>query len=152
MKQLKLAILLGAILLAPHAAPAQTQPQPFVTPAGPQILMIYLNVTDVSRSARFYRDVFGFTAGKEFGTVLDIPGAASQRIVLTKVAAPGTPTRFTLVLPNIDAVVARVEPAGGRITQKLFSAADNNRPGVRLGWIADPDGNAIELIQPPPAS
>ena len=70
MRTLLAALMLGALLLAPQqAAHAQTQPMAPPAAAGerPRIMIVRVFVTDMERSERFYRAVFGWGPAQAFG-------------------------------------------------------------------------------------
>jgi hypothetical protein len=50
---------------------------------------------------------------------------------------------LTLWIDDLDDLVARWTAAGGTVT----TAPMELRPGVRVAMLADPDGNAVELMQ-----
>lgn len=62
----------------------------------------------------------------------------------TVVAAAGTPL-FTLVVDDLDATLRAADLAGGGPLGD--GRVINARPGVRICFIADPEGNAIEMIE-----
>jgi len=52
---------------------------------------------------------------------------------------------INLVVDDVDEALCQVELAGGTIVGKPKSS-----PYGRFGWFLDPDGNKVELWQPPP--
>jgi predicted enzyme related to lactoylglutathione lyase len=151
MKRLFVLAALAVALMCPQSAWAQT------APAGaailPRIVMVKVYVTDFARSERFYRDVFGLGAPHAYNaseraftfpsqTGVPDPNAPLLVLVQTPTARPNG--MFALLVPDLDAVMARVPAAGGAITRP---AADLPSAHVRLGFITDPDGASIEVIQ-----
>lgn len=60
----------------------------------------------------------------------------------------GAPTQafmINLVVDNLDAALARVAAAGGEV----IPDREDHDYG-RFGWFVDPDGNRVELWEPPP--
>ena len=49
-----------------------------------------------------------------------------------------------LVVDNIDAALARVDKAGGKVKEER-----EEHDFGRFGWFEDPDGNRVELWEPP---
>jgi len=49
------------------------------------------------------------------------------------------------VVGDLDAMLAQVRAAGGTVEDKVTD--DDNG---RFGWIMDPEGNRVELWEPPP--
>jgi len=57
---------------------------------------------------------------------------------------PGQSFMFNLVVDDLDAALSRVGAAGGVV----ISDKEEHDFG-RFGWIVDPDGNRVELWEPP---
>jgi predicted enzyme related to lactoylglutathione lyase len=51
---------------------------------------------------------------------------------------------INLVVDDLDAALARVDAAGG----KVINEREEHDYG-RFGWFTDPDGNRVELWEPP---
>lgn len=114
---------------------------------------VHYDVADMPRAVAFYRDVLGMQVldSNEWWTSLECFGA---RIGLRQtggaappVAAdePGARHGATLTLrsTDLDADLEYLERCGVR----ALGRSDN--PWGRLAAIRDPDGNVLELIQPP---
>jgi lactoylglutathione lyase len=121
---------------------------------------INLNVSDIERSVRFYRDLFGLEVLMEYEgpmgehptgrqVALSTPGAND---VLALSAIPGVPIDagginhfgFTLVSnDDIDDAVLQVQRAGGKLIKRSKSEQD----GIveDNAYVSDPDGYVIEL-------
>jgi catechol 2,3-dioxygenase-like lactoylglutathione lyase family enzyme len=121
---------------------------------------INLNVSDIERSVRFYRELFGLEVLMEYEgpmgehswgrqVALSTPGA-NDVIALSQV--PGVPigpagmNHFGLNLVSDDdvaAAVAEVVHAGG----KLVSEYTHETDGIveHNAYVADPDGYVLEL-------
>jgi catechol 2,3-dioxygenase-like lactoylglutathione lyase family enzyme len=110
---------------------------------------INLNVRDIGRSVKFYRDAFGlevdFWEGKTM-VFLHSPGA-KDTITLCQ-AKTGEPVGnggvshfgFSLAKDGLDEAVGQVESAGG----KLLSRGKHGGK-FPYAYISDPDGYVIEL-------
>lgn len=56
-----------------------------------------------------------------------------------------SPFMINLVVDDVDEALCQVELAGGTVVGK-----PKGSPYGRFGWFLDPDGNKVELWQPPP--
>jgi lactoylglutathione lyase len=111
---------------------------------------INLNVSDIQRSLKFYRDAFGlevkFWEGRRM-VFLGSPGARDL-ITLCQVdegepVGSGGVSHFGFALgrkEQLDESVEQIERAGG----KLLSRGEH-APGVPYAYFADPDGYVIEI-------
>jgi predicted enzyme related to lactoylglutathione lyase len=115
---------------------------------------VFFRSRNPRKLARWYRDSLGIP--------LDMPSAASFKP--TQMPANGLTvwsvfparTRYfrpsassfmvNLVVDDVDEALCQVELAGATIVGKPKSY-----PYGRFGWFLDPDGNKVELWQPPPA-
>lgn len=107
-------------------------------------------VTDMARAMDFYNAVF------DYGLTLDETGPNPMAVLPTAdgkgVAGhlyPGTPaaegrgpTVHLTVPDTLEAAVARVEPAGGKVLSPAIPI-----PVGRFVYITDPDGNSVGLFQ-----
>ncbi|MDT0467202.1 VOC family protein [Streptomyces gibsoniae] len=127
---------------------------------------IGLSVADLDRQRRFYIEAFGFrerhrTEIPEAGiriVLLIGPGGAS--IELTE-RAGSVPQYFAdpvegagvqgyfhwaLTVDDLEAAVATALACGART---VSPPAPARRPGIRFTYLADPEGNLVELLQHP---
>ncbi len=106
---------------------------------------------DVERMRSFYVDVFGAeedlrVPGKKgpFILTLRLGGATLGFVDYKKGAAVATGRVVVAVfVPNVDDLLPRVEPAGG----KVLGPAKDMPWGHRVAHITDPDGNPVNLTQ-----
>jgi predicted enzyme related to lactoylglutathione lyase len=146
-KILALGCLLGA-LAGGSAAVAQ---QAIPATANPSLMMVHVRAADIARSERFYTQVFGMTVTRVMGPhehILAFPGAAPSApgvILLLDKAGAAHNGSFLVQVPNIDAVFARVEGAGGKVTRA--PVAGSAEVPLKVGFVSDPDGTRIEVIQ-----
>jgi uncharacterized protein len=109
---------------------------------------------DLDRAQRFYEALLGVSIRRETiaGSELGVFGCDEAGVGGCLIAGPGAPVpsdRGTLVYldagDRLDAVLARVEPAGGRITTPKVAL-----PGDMgcFAHIADTEGNRVGLHAP----
>ena len=124
-----------------------------------------LVVEDLDRSARWYADVLGLERGFDF----EIPDTSVRGCFVGRTdgvqielferagSAPG-PARpdpvaalahrgyghICLTSEDLEAEFARMVSAGARA---VWEPRRSPQPGVRMAFLADPDGNLIELIE-----
>lgn len=110
-----------------------------------------LSTDDVERLSSFYAELFGAeeelrVPGRKgpFFVTLRF-GAASLTLVDHKQGAKAEPGQVVVAVfvPNVDDLLPRVKPAGGRVHGK----AKNMPWGHRVAHISDPEGNTINLTQ-----
>lgn len=114
-------------------------------------------VTDVARAIAFYTERLGFTVemhvGAAFGSVmrgklrliLGGPGSSGARTLPDgRAQVPGGWNRILVYVRDLDAQIDRLKQQGVRPLNEIESG-----PGGRQILIADPDGNLIELHEPP---
>lgn len=113
---------------------------------------IHLVVRDLDRSLRFYQRVFGmkerFRSGPKM-VFLNTPGS-QDTITLNEdpeqsslAGTNGGVAHFGFRLcdtADLDAAIAAVEEAGGRLVER-----GEHAPGVPFAYVSDPDGYVIEL-------
>ncbi|MGA9856538.1 MAG: VOC family protein [Solirubrobacteraceae bacterium] len=124
-----------------------------------------LSVADLDASEAFLTAAFDFAAEFRFtldphpvaGVMLRHPSGFRLELLRHAASHPGiqatTPiealaTRgyghFALAAPDIDPVFTRAVAAGARA---LREPGPSPEPGVRFAFLADPEGNLIELVE-----
>jgi catechol 2,3-dioxygenase-like lactoylglutathione lyase family enzyme len=139
--------------------------------AGLSFSHVGICVSDLGRSLRFYCDGLGFSPaethpiGNEFADTLEVPRdvvLTSQfirreglAIELLHYESPGTHgrpsesrnqlglTHLSFLVEDIDGAERRLVEAGGRVIEATRTAGE----GIRLLFLADPDGTRVELMQ-----
>jgi len=112
-----------------------------------------LNTTDVTAATAFFADLFGWSCsetemsgGRTYSMFMDQDGKLVGGVhAMPPEVPPGTPpVWFSYIgVADVDAVVARVPEAGGRVLK-----APMEIPGYgRMAVIADPTGAAVGLWQ-----
>jgi catechol 2,3-dioxygenase-like lactoylglutathione lyase family enzyme len=107
---------------------------------------IHLHVDDVQRSLAFYATVFGAEESFRVGEALvflRLPGVDSVIALDGRPEGERNPTHVGLRLAkgeDRDAAVHEVEEAGGSVIER-----GEHAPGVHYAYVADPDGNVLEL-------
>lgn len=131
---------------------------------------ICIGVSDIDRSLEFYRRLFGFDVvfdvdleGPSLEAVTGEPGAKGRMVggllggtmvellgLGSLAGSSGTGagprlgyTNISLSVPDLDAAFARVGALGYEAEAPVEIA------GVRMFFVADPDGTAIEIIEFP---
>ena len=112
---------------------------------------VHIVVRDLERSVRFYTEAFGlkevFRKGEDM-VFLQTPGRAEcltlKREDSERVGQNGGVDHFGFPLADpardIDAAIAEVERAGGRLLGREELA-----PGVPTAFFADPDGYCVQI-------
>ncbi len=113
---------------------------------------IHLLVRDIVRSVRFYQSVFGMTERFREGPKMVFLNTPGSEDLITLREDPGEArlagvnggvSHFGFRLANacdLDAAIAEVEAAGGRLVRR-----GEHAPGVPFAYVEDPDGYVIEL-------
>src|SRR5271167_38521 len=111
---------------------------------------LHINVRDLARSIRFYKEAFGlkvgFSAGKDL--IFMVPPAGGHSLALHQVG-PDEPVGmaggfqhfgFKLDVNDHDRVIKQVKKAGGHLVSR-------GKHGGKFpyAYVADPDGYIIEL-------
>ncbi len=126
-------------------------------PAPPELATVRYQVKDVDRALAFYTERLGFAiqhrAGPQFAAVtrgslrliLSGPGSSGSRALPDgRTQEPGGWNRFLLDVNDLESEVQKLRAAGVRFRNDIESG-----PGGTQIQIEDPDGNPIELHQPP---
>ncbi len=111
---------------------------------------LHINVRDLARSIRFYKEAFGlkvgFSAGKDL--IFMVPEARGHSLALHQVGLDepvGTAGGFQhfgfkLDLNDHDRVIKQVEKAGGKLVSR-----GKHGGTFPYAYVTDPDGYVIEL-------
>lgn len=125
---------------------------------------IGLSVANLDRQIRFYVEAFGFqvTHRTEIAdadiriALLSLPGGAAIEFTERAGSAPqqfsgpiegaGIQGYFhwALIVNDLDAAVSTAVAHGARA---ISQPAPARRPGIRFAYVADPEGNLVELLQ-----
>jgi glyoxylase I family protein len=112
-----------------------------VQPTG--IHHVSINVSDLDRSVRFYTETLGLTVHPDRpeldvdGAWLDLPSGQVHLIV--GMVPPANGQHFAVGVRDLDDAVAVLRDVGVAV-RGPFPVG-----GARQAFVADPDGNAIEL-------
>jgi predicted enzyme related to lactoylglutathione lyase len=110
-----------------------------------------VSTNDIERLSTFYTELFGVeehlrVPGRKgpFFVTLRL-GEASLTLVAHKRGADAPPGRIAVAVfvENVDDLLPRVKPAGG----KVLGPAKDMPWGHRVAHITDPDGNSVNLTQ-----
>jgi len=124
-------------------------------------LQVNVDVPDLERGVAFYEKAFGLTFARRLfgGAVAEMAGAPCPFFLLEKAAGPGattgsatttrrdyarhwTPVHLELVVPEIEAAVARAIEAGASLEGEIATLVWG-----KLAVLADPFGNGFCLIE-----
>ena len=105
---------------------------------------IELTVTDVAAAKRFYAGAFGWEFTDYGDAYAGIKGEGREvgGLRQDQLVPPGGPL-VVLYSEDLDATLARVREAGGRIVKEPFGF-----PGGRRFEFADPSGNVLGVWSP----
>ncbi len=117
-----------------------------------------LLVRDLESSARFYSEVCGLTelarvdaaiAGRPISEIMFSPtGEGAAMFVLLKFEGEDGPASNDVILgfqtDDVAAFVARAVQAGGKVVEAV---RDDPEHGVLVGFVSDPEGHLIEVVQ-----
>jgi len=116
---------------------------------------VFFRSPDPGRLAAWYRDTLGFETenwGATHGTSFAPESMPVNAFTVWSIFAsdtkyfgdPGQSFMFNLVVDDLDAALSRVSAAGGVVIPDK-----EEHDFGRFGWIIDPDGNRVELWEPP---
>ncbi len=103
---------------------------------------IELTVTDMDEARRFYSGAFDwqFTDyGPEYAGI-EKPGGGEAGGLRLETEGPVVPPLIIMYSSDLESTLARVQDAGGTITQEIFSF-----PGGRRFHFKDPSGNELAV-------
>lgn len=116
---------------------------------------VFFRSPDPARLGEWYADTLGLAIeswGDTRGTSF-VPEAMPRHAFTVWSAFPAATEYFgkrsqsymiNLVVDDLDAALARVDKAGGRVLEER-----EEHDFGRFGWFVDPDGNRVELWEPP---
>jgi predicted enzyme related to lactoylglutathione lyase len=113
-----------------------------------------LTTTDVERARSFYAGLFGWTSqdlptsqGPAYTMLYKdgrlVAGMGPQPPTMAEAGVPSLWSSYVLV-EDLDAVLALVEPAGGQVTMPAMDVMEQGR----MAMVADPSGAVVGLWQP----
>jgi len=144
--------------------------------APPGVSHLGLCVSDLPRALAFWRDALGFREGKRLDVSGEVPEVLlglkdldlravflerdGLRVELLHYASPGHRgageprpmnalgfTHLSLRVADLDAALAAVEAAGGRVLRA--TRVREPRSGRGAVFVTDPDGTRVELVDAP---
>jgi predicted enzyme related to lactoylglutathione lyase len=135
----------------------------FASAAAPATVVlngVRIGAKDVAATARFYQSAFGLHEVQRIQTpqfleiMLDFgatvaaakANAGADVVIMQRDADDGKDAMAHVVftVTNIDATVASIKKAGGKLEREPFAYGD---AGIRIAMGIDPAGNHFELIQ-----
>ena len=114
---------------------------------------IFFRSRSPRKLARWYRDCLAVPLGMPSAAIFKPSAMPANGVTVWSVFPSRTryfrPSRsrfmINLVVDDVDEALCQVELAGGTLVGK-----PKGSPYGRFGWFLDPDGNKVELWQPPP--
>ena len=106
-----------------------------------------LQVADIETSKRFYMDVLGFTERKAKPLPDGRPFVPFHQGLALTTGGPGKPVQIDHMafrVSGVEGIAARVKTAGAKFFEELHDGIYG-----RTIYVADPDGNKIELYEEP---
>jgi catechol 2,3-dioxygenase-like lactoylglutathione lyase family enzyme len=138
-------------------SPTSQQPRSTVPQFEPTDAVVRYQIADIERAVAFYTEQLGFRldsrAGSTFATVshgdlhllLSGPGSSGSRPMPDgRRQAPGGWNRIVLYVDDLAALVTRLRGSGATLRNDVEAG-----PGGKQIQIEDPDGNPIEIHEPP---
>lgn len=116
---------------------------------------VFFRSADPARLAQWYQQTLGLVTeawGSTYGTSFSPEGMPANSFTVWSTFAADTEYfgnqrqsfMINLVVDDLDAALANVSAAGG----KVIPQKEEHDFG-RFGWFVDPDGNRVELWEPP---
>jgi 4-oxalocrotonate tautomerase family enzyme len=128
----------------PDPAPGTTAPKP---PRVMGFAHLLLQVADLDASRRFYADLVGLTERKAKPLADGRPFVPFHQGIALTTGGPGQPMQIDHMafrVKGVDALAERLKQAGVRFFQDLHDGIYG-----RTIYVADPDGNKVELYEEP---
>jgi len=140
-------------------------------PAAARFHHVSLSVADLDAAQRWYRQALGlsevierFELPEPAVRTVVLRGASGLRVELveragsTRTRPAGDPldaalcegyAHWAVEVEDLDAAFADLTESGA---QPVWPPAPAVQPGARFAYVKDPEGNLLELVQPPPAA
>jgi len=114
-----------------------------------EIHHVSLNVSDTTRSLGFYRDLLGMRELPRpdfpFGGAWLDAGAGRQIHLIEADVPPDRGQHVAFRVASLDATISELRALGCDVDD----AREVGDTGILQTFVADPDGNRLELTQPP---
>src|SRR6516162_9189128 len=113
-----------------------------------------LAVADLAAAAGWFRDVFGLVS--ELTLRVDAIDLDIEMLIHPEHGYPATPAEAALragyghVAFDVTDLDAAYQRATGKGARPVMPPCPSPEPGVRMAFVADPEGNLIELLHRPP--
>jgi predicted enzyme related to lactoylglutathione lyase len=115
---------------------------------------IFFKAKDPARLKAWYRDNLGLPADEHGETMFSADGDTGGTLVWspfpadTKYFEPSqAPFMINFRVKDLHAMLAQLRAAGAAVDEKVM-----DEPYGKFGWVMDPEGNRIELWEPPASS
>lgn len=100
-----------------------------------------LFVSDVAKSAAWYRDVLGFETAWARGESFAAVRGGNVELFLARTESPGTPATVCLLVDDADFAYALCRERNAPIAEPIVATAWGTREFV----LCDPDGNRLRI-------
>lgn len=109
---------------------------------------VFLRSPDPARLSAWYRDVLGLGTSEHGEWAQQAGPSVFAPVTLdSDVLAPDQRAMLNLRVDDLDAMLLQVRAAGAAVADETFASEETGR----FAWVVDPDGNRVELWQPPDA-
>jgi predicted enzyme related to lactoylglutathione lyase len=118
-----------------------------------QPIIAFVATTNPARAKKFYAKTLGLRLVSEdpFALVFDA-GGTMLRVATVPKLEPAEYTVLGWMVPDIDAVIAKLRKGGVRM--KRYNGMKQDKLGVwtspsgaRIAWFSDPEGNTLSLTE-----
>jgi predicted enzyme related to lactoylglutathione lyase len=120
-------------------------------------LLVNIDIEDLERGTRFYREALGLRVGRRFDGAVELLGSAAPIYLLAKAAGSAvspassqrrdyrrhwTPVHLDFVVEDLPGAMTQAKAAGATLEQDIQTAAWG-----RIAMFADPFGNGFCLVE-----
>ncbi len=115
---------------------------------------IFFKAKDPARLKAWYRDHLGLPADEQGETMFPMQGGPGSFLIWAPFPEDTTyfepskaPFMLNFRVKDLHAMLAQLRAAGATVDEKV-----QEEPYGKFGWVMDPEGNRIELWEPPEES
>jgi catechol 2,3-dioxygenase-like lactoylglutathione lyase family enzyme len=115
---------------------------------------VFFKAKDPAKLKAWYRDNLGLPTNEQGETLFSTEGDPAPLLVWSPFPADTTyfepskaPFMINFRVKDLRAMLAQLRAAGAAVDDKVQEESYG-----KFGWVMDPEGNKVELWQPPPGS